>query len=621
MIVYRKTFQEFHEDILSNRIEDEVVSCLPINVGESERRSFRNSLPAVHTALLNCDIPDGVEVALEYRIPLTNRRIDFIIAGSDEQGKDHLVICELKQWDQVRHTDMPDIVLVGNEQKVHPSWQAYSYGTTLSNFNEFVETSGIDVETCAFLHNYKRAYIDELLHPVYIEGITRSQPFISDHYREFAEFIHKNICKPSKQNVLFEIERGRIKPSKMLADCLGDLLNGNTEYQLIDEQRIVYSNLFKEIQASFKNLGQKQVFIVRGGAGTGKSVIAMQLMANLIKDKGKTAFYVAKSSYVKEAYFRKLTRGVPQHGYLRTLFKGSGAFIDSALNEYDVLIVDEAHRLTERTKQSWFFKGENQIREIIHACRTSVFFIDETQNIDIKDFGTIENIKKAAEIEGANVHCDEKYVLQSQFRCKGSDEYVAWLEAFLYNRPFEPSGEVVDYDIRVYDDLCEMRDAIVEKNSQSSCPSRMLSGDVFKWLSRDDPEALDIVIGDFKAQWNRSESFATNPKSIDEVGCIHTSQGMEFEYVGLIVGDDLLYRDGKIVTDYTKHPEKAGEFRRPHQKKVLPEDYETVDRIIRNTYKVLFTRGMKGCFLYVMDKNLKNYLTDSLRILKNNGEI
>jgi DUF2075 family protein len=286
-----------------------------------------------------------------------------------------------------------------------------------------------------------------------------------------------------------------------------------------------------------------------------------------------------------------------------------------------VLIVDEAHRLTERTKQSWFFKGENQIMEIIHACRTSVFFIDETQNIDIKDFGTIENIKKAAEIEGANVHCDERYVLQSQFRCKGSDEYVAWLEAILYNMPFEPSGEVVDYDIRMYDDLCEMRDAIVEKNSQSSCPSRMLSGDVFKWLSRDDPEALDIVIGDFKAQWNRSESFATNPNSIDEVGCIHTSQGMEFEYVGLIVGDDLLYRDGRIVTDYTKHPEKAGEFRRPHQKKVLPEDYEAVDRIIRNTYKVLFTRGMKGCFLYVMDKNLKDYLNDSLRILKNNSEL
>ncbi len=610
MIIYQNSYEGFHQDIISNTLVDKLMSEL--NVGESEMRSFRNSLPAIHTALQNCNIPGDVEVALEYRIPLTNRRVDFIIAGSDEYDKDHLVICELKQWESVTHTDMPDIVMVGNKNMVHPSWQAYSYGSTISNFNEYVENSGIEIDTCTFLHNYKRQYIDELINPVYSEGISRARPFISDQYKDLAQFISRYISRPSKNKILFEIERGRIRPSKSLADCLGNLLNGIDEYTLLDEQRIVYSNLYKEVQNSFKKLDSKNVFIIRGGAGTGKSVIAMQLMGNLIKEKGKTTFYVAKSSYVKEAYFNKLTRGVPQHSYLRTLFKGSSNFIDSPLNDIDVLIVDEAHRLTERSKRSWMFTGENQIKEIIHAARTSIFFIDETQSIDIKDFGTIEHIQEAAASEGAVVHCDDKYILRSQFRCKGSDEYIAWLDAILYNREFEPSGEEVDYDIRIIEDLCEMRELIRAKNACSKIPSRMLSGDVFEWRSMKDKSQIDIVIGDFQAQWNKNKSFATDPKSIDEVGCIHTSQGMEFEYAGIIIGDDFIYRDGKILTDYTKHPKGAGEFKRPHQNKVQPSDSSIIDKLIRNTYKVLLTRGQKGCYLYVMDPELREYLRRSI---------
>jgi DUF2075 family protein len=203
----------------------------------------------------------------------------------------------------------------------------------------------------------------------------------------------------------------------------------------------------------------------------------------------------------------------------------------------------------------------------------------------------------------------------SQFRCNGSDEYIAWLQSILYNKPFEPSGEKVDYDIRVYDDLCKMRDAIIEKNNSYKQPSRLLSGDVFDWKSRGDKTTIDIEIGEFKALWNKSNDFATNPRSIDEVGCIHTSQGMEFEYAGLIIGTDFIYRDGEILTDYTQHPEKAGEFRRPHQKKVFEEDVPQIDRIIRNTYKVLMTRGQKGCYLYIMDPELKDYLTESINRL------
>ena len=161
-----------------------------------------------------------------------------------------------------------------------------------------------------------------------------------------------------------------------------------------------------------------------------------------------------------------------------------------------------------------------------------------------------------------------------------------------------------------------MKKAIVEKNNESKTPSRMLSGDVFEWKSMKDKSAIDIVIGDFSAQWNKTKAFATDPKSIDEVGCIHTSQGMEFLYTGLIVAPDLIYRNGKVETDYTKHPAGAAEFRRPHARKVNPDDALIIDKIIRNTYKVLFTRGQKGTYLYVMDSNLKKYLQERINELK-----
>ena len=406
---------------------------------------------------------------------------------------------------------------------------------------------------------------------------------------------------PQKRDLIFEIENGKIKPSKMLIDSLARMLNGNKEYELIAEQRIVFSNLYKAVKNN-QNKNNKQVFIVRGGAGTGKSLIAIQLLGELYKNKGYKTFYVAKSSYVKENYFAKLTKDVPNYKFLKTLFKGSGEFIGSIKNEFDVLIVDEAHRLTEKTKRSWLFLGENQIREIIHASKTSIFFIDETQNIDIKDFGTVDNIIRFAKLENAEVHCEDKFILKSQFRCNGSEEYIAWLDSVLYNKEFKSSFTNVDYDIKIFDDLNELHRVIKQKNYESNLPSRLLSGDVFDWVSKDDKNAIDINIGNFRKQWNKTKAFASDPKSIEEVGCIHTSQGMEFEYTGLIVANDLFYENGEIKTDYTKHPAKATEFKRAYKQKIIEEDIDIIDKIIRNTYKVLFTRGQKGTYLYFMMK-------------------
>ena len=531
------------------------------------------------------------------------------------------MIVELKQWEKVKHTDMSDIVLLGSEERVHPSWQAFSYGTTLTNFNEYMENNPINLYTCCFLHDYKSEYEEEIKNEVYDEGLRRAPTFIEDEWLKFAEFIGGKIKNPTNPNLLYQLRNGRIKPSQFLVDCLSDSLNGNDNIQLIGQQRITFSNIKREVNNALKT-NERKVIIVKGGAGTGKSLIALHLLGELHR-KGKTAFYVAKSSYVKEAYYKKLTRNIPDYKILRTLFRGSGDFHKEAFNtdkQFDCLIVDEAHRLTEKTKVSFMYYGSNQIREIIHASKVSVFFIDETQQIDIKDFGTIDNIKNAATLEGATVIEDDKYTLKSQFRCNGSDSYINWVESLLYNKKIEPITEIMDYDIRLYDNLVDLHESIVEKDRVSKNPCRMLSGDVFPWISMNDKSQIDIVLDGFEAQWNKTNYFAVDPNSIDEVGCIHTSQGMEFEYVGLIIGDDLVYRDNKIITDYTRHPKGSGEFKRPYQRKTKIEDIPIIDRIIRNTYKVLFTRGQKGLYLYVMNPELREYLREQIEELNKTRE-
>jgi len=612
MITYNESLSNFNHHIENNLIVDKIKEKLGQNVTDSEKRSWKVSLGEMYKVLNQSCIPLDVRVGIEYKIPITTRRIDFLISGADDSN-DNIIVVELKRWSNVKKTDMPSIIRLGKETRTHPSWQAYSYAATIKHFNEAVEMNNIEINSCAFLHDYKLEYLDELTDDIYREAIKKAPVFIESDYEKLRHFIEKYIKYPSKKDLLYEIDNGKIKPSKMLVEALGNMLNNNQEYILLDEQKNTFDRIYKDASKSMHD-GKKKVFIVEGGAGTGKSVIAIELLSKLISKKGYTSFYVSKSSYVRENYFSKLTRNIPNYAYLKTLFKGSGSFIDSISNQFDCLVVDEAHRLTERTKISWFYKGENQIKEIINTAKTSVFFIDPKQQIDIKDFGTIEEISKWADYFKADLFSENYMKLKSQFRCNGSDEYISWVDSILYNEDFESSNQIIDYDIEVFDNIIEMKDAIIEKNKNNK--SRIISGDVFPWISRIDKSKIDINIGDFHAQWNKAKAFATDPKSIDEVGCIHTTQGMEFEYVGLIIGDDLIYRNGKIITDYTKHPDGASEFKRPYKKTINPKDSKIIDILIRNTYRVLMSRGQRGCYIYCLDRNLSDYLKQRMGYYK-----
>ena len=209
--------------------------------------------------------------------------------------------------------------------------------------------------------------------------------------------------------------------------------------------------------------------------------------------------------------------------------------------------------------------------------------------------------------------CEEE--LTSQFRCNGSDGYLAWLDDVLgIRKTANYDIEGIDYEFIVFDSPEEMRKKVIERNEKSN-KARILAGYCWEWPSgkgRADTSSHDIKIGDFEISWNLDgdEEFAISPTSINEAGCIHTTQGLEFEYVGVIIGDDLRYEDGHLVTDHTKRARTDQSIK--GLKKMEKEDPERAhrlaDEIIKNTYRTLMTRGMKGCYVYATDDGLREYL-------------
>jgi DUF2075 family protein len=358
----------------------------------------------------------------------------------------------------------------------------------------------------------------------------------------------------------------------------------------------------------------KQVLIVQGGPGTGKSVVAINVLARLI-GKRIAAQYVSKNSAPREVYASKLT-GNYKKSAINNLFRGSGQFTSTEPDSVPALIVDEAHRLNEKSGL-YGNQGEHQIKEIIGTALCSIFFIDEDQRVTMSDIGTIEEIRRHAEKAKASVI---EMDLPSQFRCGGSDGYLAWLDDVLGIRPTANAyGTEHTYDFAVLDSASTLRDRIFEKNRTNN-KSRLVAGYCWQWKSKKDRSAFDIEFPgtDFRMRWNLTDDGAlwiVKPDSVNEVGCIHTCQGLELDYIGVIIGPDLVYRDGevRIVPQARDRRDKTMKGWKKLSREKPVEAEKKLNAVIRNTYRTLMTRGMKGCYVYCVDEPLGQYLKDRAR--------
>lgn len=620
MIVYNDNKRQFVEDVRNNDIATKILSLIRsrgLNAGQDrEFLSWQNSMQFMRNIVDDRDIDDEVQIAIEYNIPQTSKRVDFIIVGADDNNRDNIVIVELKQWseaevvDDQMHYSVRTYVAQDKRIVPHPSYQAYSYARILSNYSQFIQDQQIGLQPCSYLHNYKPEYRSVLASEIYKDWYTAAPFFVRDESRQFSSFVKRFVTRKSKKgDILYLIEQGRIRPTKSLQDALSEMVLGNPVFDLLDEQAVCYDMCIKTMLQCQKD-GKKRTIVIQGGPGTGKSVLAVNLLMELINRSLNTA-YVTKNSAPRQAFLSLLTGNRANHVVdIEHLFRSPFGLCSVPANGYDCLIVDEAHRLVKKMYGDW--GGENQVKEVIEASLFSVFLIDEDQAVTTKDIGSIGEIKKWCDELGSRMILTEEAKLVSQFRCNGSDAYIQFI-----NNVLQCSKEIVpvaisdlNYEFRIFDSAVEMREALRKKNAINN-KARMVAGYCYDWNVKNHRGDIDIELpGGFQAQWNLANDkiWAINPSSFEQVGCIHTAQGLEFDFVGVLIGKDLSYDpvSGLIVTDKTRisKDDKTSGIRTAKEGEAR--------RLILNTYKTLLTRGQKGCYVYCEDKNLRAYLKSAI---------
>ena len=663
MIVYQSTKEGFLEDVLRNEIDTKINQAFYDHLGRhtspNEVLSWTNSMMHMSNVLMDNEIAANAGISIEFQIPLTSQRIDFIITGLDEDQKEQVIIIELKQWSSAQLTDKDAMVRTrfqhGETETVHPSYQAWSYAALIESYNQTVRDEQINLIPCAYLHNYNPDNV--ITHPFYSYHTSKAPVFLKSDAVKLREFIKKFVKYGDNKDILYRIENGRLRPSKQLADSIASMIRGNREFIMraepggspdrshgstgnrefimIDEQKGVYETALS--MAARARSDKKRVLVVEGGPGTGKSVVAVNLLAELTQ-RGQVTRYVSKNAAPRAVYKVKLT-GTLKKRMIDNLFGGSGDYCDIAENTFDTLIVDEAHRLNMKSGL-YQNKGENQVLELIRAAKCTIFFVDNDQQIHIKDIGEANLIARWAEQEGAKV---QRMKLKSQFRCNGSDGYLAWLENTLQiketaNIRLSPQ----EFDFRIVDNPAELR-ALIRAENRAQSPanrladnaaqspednsatipennkSRLVAGYCWDWISKKDPEAYDITFPqhDFRMRWNLTKDGSTwiiAPDSINEIGCIHTCQGLELDYVGVIVGPDLRFENGRVVTDVAQRSsmDRSISGIKTMMKEDPQEARQVADRIIKNTYRTLLTRGMKGCYVYFCDTALRDHFASRL---------
>ncbi len=620
MIIYSSDKKGFIDDFENGVLVQKIYDLLAKNLrhtGKNEIASWQNSLSYMCNVIRDQAIPEDVGVAIEFVVPNTNKRVDFIFTGLDKEGKGHAIVVELKQWSEAKLINFKDAIVStyvggGLREVAHPSYQAWSYCSLIENFNSSAQDRQIKLHPCSYLHNYNEKDPEDLRNHVYADILSKSPLFTQGQMNDLRNYVKSYIKKGDSMDIMEAIESGKLRPSKSLQDNIASMLQGNTEFVMIDEQKVEYETILYAIKEGI-NANRKTVYIVKGGPGTGKSVIAINLLANLINN-GVMAQYITKNA-APRAVYKAMLKGKKKAADIDNLFKGSASFKDIDESSLQVAIVDEAHRLSTTPDQ--YRTSLNQVREIIDATLCSIFFIDEHQRVTTNDGGTIDLIRKYAEQKGAYIY---EGALESQFRCNGADGYLAWIDNLLEIRETANyDGFEGEYDFRVFDDPAEMQAAIIEKNTVNN-KSRIVAGYCWEWPKegRFDSSFKDIQIEGFNfgMSWNlgSTSTFTIDKDSVHEAGCIHTTQGLEFDYVGVIIGDDMRYEDGHVVTDLFKRAKSDQSLKglKGLAKKGSPKAIKEADEIIRNTYRTLMTRGMKGCYVFCTDKALANYLKSCL---------
>jgi hypothetical protein len=616
--LYQGTSERFIADatqaLLANLLSDRFFDEFRYRPAPSEVTSWRNSLAAMANVLQLADLRDQ-GVLVELKLPLSSKRLDVMVTGSNPTTGDAAVVVELKQWTDVGKSNITDCVTVdygGRPRDVlHPSRQVERYQRYLLDTHPaFSDDPAIALDACAYLHFAQHDPTSPLYHADFATLLGTNPSFAGDRTSEFASYLDARVAGPDEGSAILDrVAATAFRPHKRLLDHVARVIRNEPVFTLLDEQQVAYNAIMDSVRGAGQNQ-QKVAFIVAGGPGTGKSVIAVNLVAELSALGLRTLHVTGSKAFTEN--LRKIvgTRAGAMFKYFRDT-----ANVDEPL---DVVILDEALRIrsisTSRFTPAKARTGKAQIDDILDASRVTVFFIDDMQVVRPGEVGSTDLIREAAAKRSLAV---QEFELEAQFRSNGSDSFIKWVDNTL---EMDRNPQVLwpaddEFDFRVVGSVKEL-DTLIRGRAGEGATARLVAGFCWQWSDPDAAGELepDVRVGDWSMPWNaraeagrlapgipKSDFWASDPRGIEQVGCVYTAQGFEFDYVGVIFGPDLVYRtlDGGWV----------GQRDQSHDRIVRSgvTEQQFTD-FVKSTYRVLLTRGLRGCYVYFMDAPTRDFV-------------
>lgn len=627
MLIYQAPSERFIDDVRENTISDIMSENYKARLGKDpgtpEFVSWQNSLSRVRDLLELGKINDTF-IALEYEVPYNQSRLDCLLFGKGTDNISNVVLIELKQWSSVKSlTEEGNFVetYTGGKERVvpHPSQQVKGYHYYMKGFvEEFEKEPTLSLFSCAYCHNYPKSEGKGLHSPVYKELIAEFPLYTKEDTRLLGARVRELLEKGNGFEIFNRFMQSRLHPSKKLLENVHRIIKNDVVFSLLNEQLVAKNMIWAHIRKTQKG-DKKSVIIVHGGPGTGKSVIAINILAEAALRK-KNVLFGCKSKPFTEGLKRITGRGA------ELMFSNLYRFVPNRTkeNEFDVLLIDEAHRIEKKSNHQYTLAADRtdmpQIDQLVRCAKTSVFFIDDKQIVRSQETGNSELIRQTAGKFGAVLN---EVTLETQYRCMGSNDYLLWIESVLgYSGEKRILRKEETFDFRILDSPGEVMELLLEREAEKPNSARMVAGFCWPWsnkLNENGELVKDVRIGNFAMPWETHGNITRIPagyvkwyewayrtEGIKQVGCIYTAQGFEFDYAGVIIGPDLKYDS---ATDSL-----TGDMRATKDP-TLKRDQKNFENYVKNIYRVLLTRGMKGCYVYFTEKETEEYFRERMEQL------
>ena len=597
---------------LSKTLVEKLAAQMLFQMGNSpspaEKRSWENSLVEISELFIQCGLGD-VNLLVEYQLPYSSKRIDVIALGSSPKNESPTVIViELKQWTNASliegALDSLKIDSYGDTPILHPAVQVSRYCEYLNDFNRYVSDENTNLFGIAYLHNWMDPNNSAL---DLIQPTSHGMLFTGNQKNKLKEFLIARISAKFSDQITDDFLNSKIAPTKQLMQLAAEEVKNREQFRLLDEQQIAYSMVMKALRDA-ETSNTKTAVIITGGPGTGKSVIALSLLGELSR-RGKTTLHATGSKAFRNSLRKIAGARSPQ---VQKLFSYFNSFMSAERNSLDVIICDEAHRIRETSANRYtkadLRTGTPQLHELLNVARVPVFLLDSNQVVRKGETGTPDYIEEEARELGLKVI---RVDLDGQFRCGGSRLYETWLNGFLNLDSSEKVTWTKDpnFNVLVAGSPTDIESKLRQFESEGY-KSRITAGYCWTWNDPNEDGTLpnDVKIGNWSKPWNvkgdrgvggylSGELWAIDPKGFDQIGCVYTAQGFEYDWNAVIFGPDLVWRSGIWVADRSGSKD-------PAMRGIAPDHFET---LVKNTYKVLLTRGLVGTLIYSVDEETQQY--------------